>query len=93
MINYFIHFSGHNNTRAFITHGGIHSIQEAVYFAVPIIGIPRFYDQNQNVNILVNKKMGIQLSSDKINEKSLDEALMKILHDPKYRYYINLVYG
>ncbi|XP_033212471.1 uncharacterized protein LOC117170059 [Belonocnema kinseyi] len=76
---------GHNNTKVFITHGGIHSVQEAIYFAVPIIGIPVFYDQYLNIEIAVKKKMGIQLIHDKITEESLDEALMKILTDPIYR--------
>ncbi|XP_033210444.1 2-hydroxyacylsphingosine 1-beta-galactosyltransferase-like isoform X2 [Belonocnema kinseyi] len=75
----------HNNTKAFISHGGLHSVQEAIYYAVPIIGIPLFMDQQQNVEILVNKGMGIQLNHIEISEKSLDEALMKILKDPKYR--------
>ncbi|XP_033212469.1 UDP-glucuronosyltransferase 2B1-like [Belonocnema kinseyi] len=75
----------HNNTRGFMTHGGVHSIQEAVYYAVPVIGIPLFYDQRQNVEILVNKKMAVQLNLDKFTEKSLDEAFRTILKDPEYR--------
>ena len=66
-------------------HGGLHSVQEAIYFGVPIIGVPFFYDQHQNINILVNKKMGVQLNYDKITEQSLDEALLKTLKDPRYR--------
>ena len=78
-------FLGHNNTRAFITHGGMHSIQEAVYFGVPVIGMPLFYDQHQNVEILVKKNMAIQLKHDEITEECLDEALKKILNDSKYK--------
>ena len=70
----------------FITHGGLHGLQEAVYYGIPIIGIPLFYDQALNVDILVNRKqMGIQLKLDEITEESLDKALAAVLNDPKYR--------
>ncbi|XP_033210442.1 UDP-glucuronosyltransferase-like [Belonocnema kinseyi] len=75
----------HNNTRLFMTHGGVHGVQEAVYFGIPVIGVPLFFDQMKNVNILVSKKMGVQLNYNEITEDSLDAALGKILKNPKYR--------
>lgn len=68
-----------------MTHGGVHGVQEAIYFGIPVIGVPLFFDQMKNVNILVSKKMGLLLNFDEITEDSLDFALRKILDNPKYR--------
>lgn len=37
--------TGHENTKLFITHGGLLSTQEAIYNAVPMLGIPVLVDQ------------------------------------------------
>jgi len=36
---------GHENARLFITHGGLMGVQEAIYHAVPLLGIPFGNDQ------------------------------------------------
>ena len=35
----------HKNLRLFITHCGMHGVMEAMYHAVPMVGIPIFIDQ------------------------------------------------
>src|SRR5437867_4364602 len=40
---------GHKNVKLFITHGGLLSIEEAVYHSVPLIGFPMFGDQQWNM--------------------------------------------
>lgn len=59
--------------------------QEAVYFGVPMIGMPVFLDQIKNVRVLEHKNVGILLHQRDITEHSMDSALDKLLHDPKYR--------
>ncbi|XP_051160808.1 uncharacterized protein LOC127281235 [Leptopilina boulardi] len=75
----------HNNTRVFITHCGLLGLQESLYFGVPIIGIPLHTDQFRNVQIFVKKKMGIRINYGDIGEKSLDNALERILNNSSYR--------
>ncbi|XP_051166286.1 UDP-glucosyltransferase 2-like [Leptopilina boulardi] len=75
----------HKNTKLFITHGGLMSTLEALYYCVPLIGIPLFYDQFFNVGILVKKNMAIELDINKLTEHSLDKALTEILNNPIYR--------
>ncbi|KAG8456718.1 hypothetical protein GDO86_002483 [Hymenochirus boettgeri] len=40
---------GHPKVRLLVTHGGINSLQEAVYHGVPVLGIPLFGDQHDNL--------------------------------------------
>ncbi|XP_033229035.1 UDP-glucuronosyltransferase 2B15-like [Belonocnema kinseyi] len=75
----------HHNTRLFITHGGMLGIQEALYYKVPMIGIPLASDQFRNVETLVNKNICIRLNYNKITLRALNEALNAIINDPKYR--------
>ncbi|XP_058804713.1 UDP-glycosyltransferase UGT5-like isoform X1 [Phymastichus coffea] len=75
----------HPNVKVFITHGGLMGIQETLYFAVPIIGIPLFGDQHRNVAIFVEKNMGVKINFDNITTESLDEALNEVLKNPKYK--------
>lgn len=75
----------HKNTRVFITHGGFGGTQEAIYYGVPMIGIPVFSDQKKNIYALAQKNMAVALDIDNINEDIVNTALDAVLHDPKYR--------
>jgi len=76
----------HKNIRAFITHGGGMGTQEAIYCAVPMIGIPLFGDQRINIQNYVNKKVAISLESvNDVTEEKLTSALNNILKDLSYR--------
>lgn len=77
--------AGHKNTRVFITHGGFGGTQEAIYYGVPMIGIPVFSDQRKNIWALAQKNMAVAIDIENINEDVLNAALDAVLHDPKYR--------
>ncbi|RLU27473.1 hypothetical protein DMN91_001277 [Ooceraea biroi] len=74
----------HPNIRAFITHGGIMGTLEAVAYGVPMIGIPLYIDQYNNIDAYVAKNIAVKLDVHKITEEDMDAALNAILHDPKY---------
>lgn len=59
--------------------------QEAVYYGVPMIGIPIFVDQIRNVNILKHKNIARVIQLEDITENSMVAALNAVLHDPIYR--------
>ena len=78
-------FLGHPNTKAFIGHGGLLGLQEALYHGIPVIGIPFFGDQASNVEIFSKLNMLIKMEYEKISEDKLDKAIDSLLHDPSYK--------
>ncbi|KAK7788727.1 hypothetical protein R5R35_013368 [Gryllus longicercus] len=75
----------HPNVRVFITQGGLQSFQEAVYHAVPLLGIPFIGDQPFNVAKMAAAGVGERLPLGDLTEDSLLAALRRLLHDPAYR--------
>lgn len=75
----------HNNTKLFMTHGGLNSVHEALYYGVPMIGFPLFGDQPLNIRLLWEKNVVYEMDYKEISEKSLDKALKAVLSDSKYR--------
>ncbi|XP_023014643.2 UDP-glycosyltransferase UGT5 [Leptinotarsa decemlineata] len=76
---------GHQNTVAFITHGGLLGITEAIYHGVPILGLPIVWDQHKNAEEAVHTGMGLKIDFLDLNDKNFDNALNELLNNPKYR--------
>lgn len=68
----------HPNISLFITHGGLLSVQEAVWHGVPMLGMPIYGDQFGNVNQLVYKGVAKRLSLVDATSKQLVEAILEI---------------
>ncbi|XP_023705438.1 UDP-glucuronosyltransferase 2C1 isoform X2 [Cryptotermes secundus] len=75
----------HPNVLAFISHGGLLGTLEATYNGVPVVGIPFFGDQRNNLANLAARGMGIILEYSNITKQSVLEALHTVLDQPSYR--------
>lgn len=73
---------GHNNTKIFITHAGLLSCTEAVYFAKNVIAVPIFGDQPQNAKKMARSNYGIHLDYFNFTGESLSWAVNEILSNP-----------
>ncbi|XP_049957789.1 UDP-glycosyltransferase UGT5-like [Schistocerca serialis cubense] len=71
----------HPNIRLFITQGGLQSMNEASYFAVPLIGIPFFADQQQNVAKMVQSGIGYQLLFRDVTTDTILKAIHTVLEN------------
>lgn len=70
--------------KLFISHGGFLSTLEAVYFGVPIIGIPVFGDQHTNIATAVENGYALHVPLTGLSEEKLSKALNEMLTNPKY---------
>ncbi|XP_004681305.1 PREDICTED: UDP-glucuronosyltransferase 2B31-like isoform X2 [Condylura cristata] len=76
---------GHPKTKAFITHGGASGIFEAIYHGVPMVGIPLFADQPDNMAHMKVKGTAVILDLQKMSSTDLLNALKTVINDPSYK--------
>lgn len=74
-----------DNVRLLITNGGLLSIYEAIYYKKPIIGMPLFGDQFQNVALVEEHGIGRMMSTDNITVESFEEILRDVRTNPVYQ--------
>ncbi|KAM4809972.1 UDP-glucuronosyltransferase 2A2-like isoform 2-T2 [Rhinophrynus dorsalis] len=76
---------GHPKTKAFITHGGTNGIYEAIYHGVPMVGIPLFADQSDNMVHMKAKGMAIVLEFTKMETRDLVNAVNTVINNSTYK--------
>ncbi|XP_012641407.1 UDP-glucuronosyltransferase 2A3 [Microcebus murinus] len=76
---------GHPKTKAFITHGGMNGIYEAIYHGVPMVGIPIFGDQPDNIAHMKAKGAAVEVNFNTITSADLLGALKEVINDPSYK--------
>ena len=58
--------AGNKKVKTAINHGGLFSTYEVIFAATPIIGIPLFFDQFDNVRHMAELGVGIHLNYDQV---------------------------
>ncbi|PNI82623.1 UGT2B4 isoform 4 [Pan troglodytes] len=76
---------GHPKTRAFITHGGANGIYEAIYHGIPMVGVPLFADQPDNIAHMKAKGAAVSLDLHTMSSTDLLNALKTVINDPLYK--------
>uniref|UniRef100_A0A669QFX9 Uncharacterized protein n=1 Tax=Phasianus colchicus TaxID=9054 RepID=A0A669QFX9_PHACC len=76
---------GHPLTKAFITHGGTNGIYEAIYHGIPIVGIPMFADQHDNVAHMRAKGAAVELDFSTLTTQDLVDAVNTVINNSTYK--------
>ncbi|RVE63946.1 hypothetical protein OJAV_G00141320 [Oryzias javanicus] len=76
---------GHPQVKVFVAHGGTNGVQEAIYHGVPVLGIPLFFDQYDNLLRLQERGAGKILEIADLNGRTFEEGLQELLHKSSYR--------
>ncbi|XP_072449000.1 UDP-glucuronosyltransferase 3A1-like [Chiloscyllium punctatum] len=74
---------GHPKVRLLVTHGGLNSLMEAVYHGVPVIGIPLFGDQFDNMVRVEAKGFGLTVQVNQL--QALSNAIATVTGDKRYK--------
>uniref|UniRef100_A0A0J9YU36 Predicted gene 43638 n=1 Tax=Mus musculus TaxID=10090 RepID=A0A0J9YU36_MOUSE len=76
---------GHPKTRAFITHGGTNGIYEAIYHGIPMVGVPMFADQPDNIAHMKAKGAAVEVNMNTMTSSDLLNALRTVINEPSYK--------
>ncbi|XP_059192348.1 UDP glucuronosyltransferase 2 family, polypeptide B3 isoform X1 [Centropristis striata] len=76
---------GHPKTRAFITHGGTNGIYEAIYHGVPMVGLPMFADQPDNMVHVAAKGAAVIADLNFMNTEDLKNAFNAVINEKSYK--------
>ncbi|XP_067293667.1 UDP-glucuronosyltransferase 2A1-like isoform X1 [Pseudorasbora parva] len=76
---------GHPKTKVFITHGGTNGLYEAIYHGVPMVGLPLFADQPDNMMHMKTKGAAVVLDINTMESKDLADALKTVLNNLSYK--------
>lgn len=76
-------FLGHPNIRVFISHCGLLGVQEAIYYGVPVVGIPIFVDQHTNAEKMESKGIAIKMKWKNLTKTSLIKAVQDIINNSR----------
>ena len=72
----------------FITHGGINSVHEGLYYGVPLILIPHQFEQLLNARQVTARNAGLlideQVQHKPVTAERLRQALQYVLTNPAY---------
>jgi MGT family glycosyltransferase len=73
------------NSDVFITHGGMNSTNEGLYYDLPLILIPQSVDQPFVANRVAELGAGIVINKNEITPEILSESLTKVLSSNDFR--------
>ncbi|KAM4720524.1 UDP-glucuronosyltransferase 2A2-like [Anableps anableps] len=76
---------GHPLTRAFVTHGSTNGLYEALFHGVPVVGIPLFGDQPDNLARLSRRGAAVVLHFNLMTVDELAEVLHAVINEPSFR--------
>lgn len=75
----------HPSVRAFVSHAGAGSVQEALWFGKPMLAIPLVWDQYYNSWALEQMGWGLRMDKLKLTRGKLARGLARLLHEPQFR--------
>ncbi|XP_035998925.1 UDP-glucuronosyltransferase 2C1 [Fundulus heteroclitus] len=76
---------GHPQTKVFVAHGGTNGVQEAIYYGVPVLGIPLFFDQYDNLLRLQERGAAKIIQLADVNGQTFERGLKEVLYKDSYR--------
>ncbi|XP_050551376.1 UDP-glycosyltransferase UGT5-like [Spodoptera frugiperda] len=81
----------HPNVKLFITHGGARSLEEAVFYKVPIIGLPLVKSRKVFINEITRHGAGEILDPYNLDKETVKATITKVASTEKYKQAISVL--
>jgi MGT family glycosyltransferase len=69
-------------TSVFLTHGGMNSTMESLYYGVPMVVLPQMMEQAMTARRVAELGLGVALDEENLTAEQLREAVTRVQHDP-----------
>ncbi|MBZ9645633.1 macrolide family glycosyltransferase [Streptomyces sp. PSKA30] len=69
----------------FVTHGGMNSVNEAMYAGVPMLVVPQGADQPMVARRIVELDAGLSIRNQDVTERSVRALAARLLDSPRFR--------
>jgi MGT family glycosyltransferase len=69
----------------FVSHSGMNSVHEALYYGVPLLLIPQTFEQKIVTNQIVKNGAGVYLDKEGVSAANLRQGIEKMLREPTFR--------
>ncbi|XP_063738452.1 UDP-glucuronosyltransferase 2B1-like isoform X2 [Eleginops maclovinus] len=77
---------GHPKVKLFVAHGGTNGIYEALCHGVPVVGLPLFYDQYDNLVRLKERGAAKFITIQTVlKDNNFQDAIQEVLNEPSCR--------
>lgn len=72
-------------TDVFLTHGGMNSVMEALYYGVPLVAIPQMPEQVITSERVAQLGVGVAIEKTAVTQSTLLSAVATVANDPQFR--------
>ncbi|HTK10315.1 MAG TPA: macrolide family glycosyltransferase [Ktedonobacteraceae bacterium] len=72
-------------TTVFVTHGGMNSTMEALYYGVPLVVIPQMVEQAMTAQRVSELQLGLMLQPEQVTVEALQAAVREVLNNPGFK--------
>jgi MGT family glycosyltransferase len=74
-----------SRTHVFLTHAGMNSTMESLYYGVPMVATPQTMEQSITARRIAQLGLGIMLERKAVNAATLREAVERVANDTSFR--------
>lgn len=74
----------HPDVKAFITHSGLLSTQEAMWYGKPMVAMPFFCDQKRSSVKSVRMGLAVKIDFRTLTRDNFKKVILSVLENPKY---------
>jgi MGT family glycosyltransferase len=73
------------HTRVFLTHGGMNSVMESLYYGVPMVVIPQMIKQKMTAQKIAELNLGLTLEKAEVTASLLESVVTRVMDERQWQ--------